>query len=875
MGQYAMMKTFKALASILMILSSIPVLKVSAIANAPLACSSTQYSVDRITSKDQFTNLACFNENQFTEAIAAMETYAAQAPNVVVRHEQSYSPLNIVAADRAMAYSQNYTYLYSSTMDVWRNKERTQPYTYVSQANPFYYYQTVIQNKASTDTIRPPDLSVEVEINGAKGFVPLNGVDIIPLIYVENRVNNWYISFTTRTVENEYSGNIIKPNITYYEVKNIDSTTHSGNVSLREVTVRIDYALTAATYELGLAPDWLTNGIYYSADGIHFYTDMDLTQPVLNNGVVGEYYNYYQYLNLRSKTNYTGAELDAYFNYFASANPTYLTKDIQISTMKNQGNSFVNAQDAYGMNALIIYAMAAHESAYGTSNYAVNYNNLFGYGAYDSNPSNAANYSYPSVADGVNQHMGLNLRYYLDYSNYNATAGTSLFFASNIGNKGAGINTRYASDPWWSIKIAQWSFKIDRYLGLEDFNYHQIGILDDSLRTFYSNSGLSTPAYSVNTRATNYPYVITSKYNSSYYTQSTNPIVNGSIVTSTTAGLVSYDWANSIVYLGENQTSLANIATNSIVAIDGTDVLITMVENFNWIENTDQVYVSGFAALKNTNMANVIVEHTFIAINLNDETLTYSYDLRIQSNKTLNLGNGYDYAKAWFEADLDLTDLPDGDYRFELHTTAGDTTGSANFFNSLSTAPLPIANNQIIEDVSSTYLFRFNNKSKMRYELTKIKGVDLYSRSETLPSQIPSVSNITNLSMNSEILSLKGFSYILGTNLSPNEDVTQKLLLVSSLGNSITFDLPSIGGQDLSNTNNTYSNVWFENTNIDLSTLATGAYQMYILTSNGTYTDFVRIYDSSFTGAYTFTDLRTYEFKVNPFLRNTYYLVIS
>lgn len=870
-----MMKTFKAIASILMILSSIPVLKVSAIANAPLACSSTQYSVDRITGKDQFTNLACFNENQFTEAIAAMETYAAQAPNVVVRHEQSYSPLNIVAADRAMAYSQNYTYLYSSTMDVWRNKERTLPYTYVSQANPFYYYQTVIQNKASTDTIRPSDLSVEVEVNGARGFVPLNGVDIIPLIYVENRVNNWYISFTTRSIENVYSGNIIKPNVTYYEVKNIDSTTHSGNVSLREVTVRIDYALTASTYELGIAPDWLANGIYYSADGIHFYTDMDLTQPVLNNGVVGEYYNYYQYLNLRSKTNYTGAELDAYFNYFASVNPTYLTKDIQISTMKNQGNSFVNAQDAYGMNALIIYAMAAHESAYGTSNYAVNYNNLFGYGAYDSDPSNAANYSYPSVADGVNQHMGLNLRYYLDYSNYNATAGTSLFYASNIGNKGAGINTRYASDPWWSIKIAQWSFKIDRYLGLEDFNYHQIGILDDSLRTLYSNSGLSTPAYSVNTRATNYPYVITAKYNSSYYTQSTNPIVNGSIVTSSTAGLVAYDWANSIVYLGENQTSLANIATNSIVAIDGTDVLITMVENFNWIENTDLVHVSGFAALKNTNMANVNVEHTFIAINLNDETLTYSYDLSIQSNKTLNLGNGYDYAKAWFEADLDLTDLPDGDYRFELHTTAGDTTGSANFFNSLSTAPLPIANNQIIEDVSSTYLFRFNNKSKMRYELTKIKGVDLYSRSETLPSQIPSVSNITNLTMNSEILSLKGFSYILGTNLSLNEDVTHKLLLVSSLGNSITFDLSSISGQDLSNTNNTYSNVWFENTTIDLSTLATGVYQMYILTSNGTYTDFVRIYDSSFTGAYTFTDLRTYEFKVNTFLRNTYYLVIS
>lgn len=860
--------------TILLLLSTSPIIKVSAIANAPLACSTNQYSVDRITGKDQFTNLACFNENQFTEALAAMDSYAAQAPNVVVRHDQSYSPLNIVAADRAMAYSQNNTYLASSTMDVWRNKERTIPYTYVSQANPFYYYQTVIQNKASTDTIRPSDLSVEVEVNGARGFVPLNGVDIIPLIYVENRINNWYISFTTRSVENVYSGNIIKPNITYYEVKSITSNTSTGNVSLREVTVRIDYALTAATYELGLAPDWLANGIYYSPDGIHFYTDMDLTQPVLNNGVVGEYYNYYQYLNLRTKTNYTGAELDAYFNYFASVNPTYLTKNIQISTMKNQGNSFVNAQDTYGMNALIIYAMAAHESAYGTSNYAVNYNNLFGYGAYDSNPSNAANYSYPTVADGVNQHMGLNLRYYLDYSNYNATAGTSLFYASNIGNKGAGINTRYASDPWWSIKIAQWSFKIDRYLGLKDFNYHQIGILNDSLRTVYSDPNASSSLYTVNTRATNYPLNILSTYNNNTYKiQSTNPIQNGTLITSSTPGLVTYDWTNSYSYVLISQSTLANTASNTPTIESTDDTLLTYVSNWQWSDTN--LYIKGWSALQYTNMANTSVTHQLNIVNLDDATQIITVPLSIATaNYELNIGNSFNYSSAWFEGTIEIGSLSKGNYRFEIITSSNDITGTAILSNSTVNAPraeVKIINNKL-------YRFSFNNTRSMRYELLIQDGISYSDLTPLLPTRFNSTAYLTDLNFstenNIELLDITGISFMQNVQTGPTNSVSHKLVLVHSNGQLYSFDLlSSTGAYDLSNNNIDLTHAWFSGIDINISTLPDGVYSMYILTSSSGYKDLVEVRDLLIRNTQTKeSSLYTYVLNTNTNVRRIYTL---
>lgn len=844
------------------------------------SCGDGYYSVDRIVGNNQFTNLACYAENQFGEALTAMNTAAAQSPNVVVRNNSSNSPLNIVAADRAMAYSQNNTYLGSATMNLYDDKALSDPYTYINQENPLYYFGTQIKTKAATETVTPADLVVEVEVNGAHGFVPLNGVDIIPLIYVENRSNNWFIAFTRRTVENTYYGTSILPNITYYNVNTTSITTINGTVSKRVVSIHLDTAISSFTVEIGLAPTWLSDGTYYSADGVHFYTDMDLNNPVMNGSSVGTYYNYYQYLSLRSKTQYTGAELDAYFSYFAALNPTYLSKDIQVSTMKTQGVSFVNAQNNYGMNALLIYAMAIHESAYGTSTYATSYNNLFGYGAYDSNPNNAANYNYTSVADGVNQHMGLNLRNYLDYSNYSTSTNNSLFYASNIGSKGAGINTRYASDPWWSLKIAGWAFKVDRYLGFKDFDYYQIGILSDSSRTVYKNSQLTTSAYSVDARATDYPYVIHSSYNNTYYTYSTNPIADdGTIITGSTPGVVAYNWNNATVYVGNTQTTLANSSPTHITVISGTDTLLTSVQEFTWNETAQTINISGYAALKNTNMANVTVTHKLIAIDLNNSANTYSYDLSIQSGKTLNLGNSLDYSKAWYTGSVDISNLPNGDYRFELYTTAGDTTGQANFFNSLSDAPIPILSNYTNADSSVTsYIFRFNNKSKMRYELSKMSGVDIYNRSASLPSQIPSVSNLTTVNMTDDTLNLKGFAYIIGTNLGTSNTVSHKLLLVDSSGNDYSYDLPSVAGQNLSLNNNDYSNVWFENTSIDLSTVPAGTYEIYIVTSNETYTDLVRVYDSSFNGQYDFsstTSSKSYSFKVNANLRNTYYLVVS
>jgi beta-N-acetylglucosaminidase len=125
---------------------------------------------------------------------------------------------------------------------------------------------------------------------------------------------------------------------------------------------------------VGLAPEWLADGKYYSPDGIVFYTDVDLTNPVTVNGQVMRHYNYYAYTNLRSKTSYTAEELDLYTDYYMAANKY----DPSLSTMVGAGANFVSAQNLYGMNALMIYAMGALESGFGRSAYAQNPANLNG-----------------------------------------------------------------------------------------------------------------------------------------------------------------------------------------------------------------------------------------------------------------------------------------------------------------------------------------------------------------------------------------------------------------------------------------------------------------------------------------------------------------
>ncbi|NTW94995.1 MAG: hypothetical protein HGB31_00035 [Erysipelotrichaceae bacterium] len=560
-------------------------LKVNAI-----QCTGDRYSVDRIISATELESLGCFSLSEYDSAVVVFDqkTKVDGLKNVIITYfgdnptttivETDFS--KIVAADRAMAYSQNLVYTNSATMNIYANSTLTSGYTYINDRNQLFYYGTVRYN--GTGNITPSNLSALVSVNGAKGYAKVNQIQIIPLIYLDN---GW-----TYNIDISTGVKTIVPKQAYYSVSNDVKTTINGSQTFKQLKVVLNYISTSnSTNEISLAPDWLPVGSYYSPDGILFYYDVDLTQPVYNGTTIGKFYNYYSYTNLRSRSNYTGSELNTYLSYYQSAN----NQNPSSSTMTNAGEYFISAQNTYGMNALMIYSMGALESGFGRSTYAQNpanlnglivkdsstlallpYTvatfcatfpsgkyadelnvihyclgryNLFGWGAVDSNPDNAAAFS--SIEACVNEHMGINLR--RTYMSYNS----SVFYASNIGNKGAGLNTKYASDPWWSAGISGIAYRIDRYLGFKDLNTIQLGILDSSVtRNIYKDAQLSTVFYNVYSRATNYPVIILEGIMVNgklvYKVQTTNPInLDGTINNDQNTILIAYDAQRSIGYI--------------------------------------------------------------------------------------------------------------------------------------------------------------------------------------------------------------------------------------------------------------------------------------------------------------------------------------
>lgn len=205
---------------------------------------------------------------------------------------------------------------------------------------------------------------------------------------------------------------------------------------------------------IGVAPAAFVEGQkYYSWDGFTFTDE--------NGKFVTEAHQYFNKLNLRSKTNYTAAELDKFLlDKFPHYNKTVAGKLWTTSPLVGIGQALKELEAQYDLNALYLMAHAIHESGWGTSKIAQDKKNLFGYGAVDSDPYNGA-YTYATFKDSIEDAAK---RVTANYQTVNG----SFYNGSFLGNKGQGMNVRYASDPYWGEKIAGHMYRADIHLGKKD-----------------------------------------------------------------------------------------------------------------------------------------------------------------------------------------------------------------------------------------------------------------------------------------------------------------------------------------------------------------------------------------------------------------------
>lgn len=292
--------------------------------------------------------------------------------------------------------------------------------------------------------------------------------------------------------------------LNYSSVKSVSHYRVEEGRLYHYITTDVSVNDYAAVTDIGPAQSYMSEGaIYYSYDGHYFYKNYasmiadykkNRTSSSINPN--NPYYNYFQYLSHRTKTTFTAAEINQ-----RVVNAVGSKK----SALKNTGEAFINAQNAYGANAALVFGLAVNESGWGQSDYALNRNNIFGHNAIDSDPDRATYYA--SVAESINHHA----KRFVSETYMDPKDAFGTYHGSHLGDKESGMNVSYASDPYWGEKAAAQGYYLESQTGNKkrDFGKYTIGIKEKgtSLTVRKEASSSSTALYTTGNWGS-YPFVI-------------------------------------------------------------------------------------------------------------------------------------------------------------------------------------------------------------------------------------------------------------------------------------------------------------------------------------------------------------------------------
>lgn len=251
-------------------------------------------------------------------------------------------------------------------------------------------------------------------------------------------------------------------NVSYYS-KNQDSIFHTISLDIDDTN--------SSSIMIGLAPAFMQEGTnYYSYDGNYFYTDYKTMNKDMINGTYSHainqepYFNFYQYVPHRT---YSNINMEAINNHLTASKgitdvASYIPCDVNQSVLYNLGDHFIAAQNAYGINASMMYVLAYEESGYGQSEKAIVNHNLYNHKVY--NKTLDRDDSYTTFDDCIYQHAFYFLQQeYCNPENEN-------YHGSWFGNKASGINVNYSSNPYWGEIKAGIYYQLDFCIGLADYS---------------------------------------------------------------------------------------------------------------------------------------------------------------------------------------------------------------------------------------------------------------------------------------------------------------------------------------------------------------------------------------------------------------------
>jgi len=666
---------------------------------------------------------------------------------------------------------------------------------------------------------------VNMKISGVTGWInsllslngkKYNGYEIIPLVLVESP--------------------------SYYYVNDDGNLVHKLS---KKITAKNCYS---SSLNLGPAPSSLVskdnegNTIkYYSFDGNYFYKtieDMldDYKKQSTNKAVnVIPYYNYYMYSPVRTDSNITADDIKNFLESRGYSNE-------EKSALVGEHLTFIDAEEKYAVNAAISLSTAINESGWGTSALAKKKNNLFGHSAYDSSVMTSAS-GYNTVADCIYRHA-----YYYINTLFAETKDTSgNYFGSHLGNKNSGINVKYASDPYWGEKIAAMYRSIDAYVDYKDYNSSKIGIkVSETIVPVMSDAKSdSTELYklkSYNYQVTNIPVLILDEVKGEeingsniWYKIQTDALLteDRTDVIQVSKKETTYDRSNNYGYVHSSYITLRDENVKEIyIQKDGLFGL------HNLSVNKDKtVNITGYLAIREMN-------------NTKDKNITYDLILQNQStNATYEKSlsrltdkdkipysipsiDKYTNEYSWFNENIDLSDIPEGNYSLYVRARSGEYEAKEILSNMLS---VNIAS-KFTDSNNRGYQFKTN------YYL-KTVPIELFIREDGLISNenAPTKDNMFNQYQDIELkdgkLNITGSSFNVGGNYSKETEVTRKIVFENTKTyERHEYDLGYIDNGDYEITlivpdKLDKTRAWFKNS-IDLKDLEKGTYAIYIHTKS-------------------------------------------
>lgn len=804
------------------------------------------FDVDVVNDQGGFDHKEC--ASSFSAAVTAMNKYGQDA---VVRHSASKSPTKIVAMVNGIVISNPYR-TGDSLSYYYEKSNFTGSSTYSQQ-----YMQAKYNGTASYNT--DGSGSVALTMNGFEGYIKLVNCDLVPIKYFTNHLP--IILGDNNTSDKEYT---IYPEMNKY----VCGTDSAGNKELYfysywgwSNSVASPSQTNAYPNRQGVslsAADWMQAGTtYYSYNGYDFYTDMAMTKKA------GTYYDYYQFLPTRTKSNITGAELDSYL-----ISKGYISKSR--SALYGEGQTFVDAQNTYGVNALLVYAMAIQESGYGTSNFALNRNNLFGWNAVDSNP-NGASY-FDSIYQAVNEHMHTNLNGYLDVDD-------SRHFGMQIGNKGNGFNVKYASDAYWGINIAHYAYEIDKYTGFKDRYTYTVGVVSSSTDVWFNKTStdnshfynIKNPGGSYYEKA--YTITILGEANGKYKVQSSDHLINGNLTRASAyngreySNGKPYNWDSYVSWINKeyittlyhgSPSDQVNVPdtddsssdssgagdsylTDEDVAASATGELDRGVDKVTFDENSKTVTIEGVGYINGMDATGTVESTVYLVNTETGEKTAVSTENTNYDNQMTSYW--YRYVNVGYKAVISLSEIGKGNYYLTLEVRNGDTVKEKPLLRTIQGRGYSVEG----ENNLTTRIFS-NPLMNYRIEVSCETENPVLDEENSPASMTPSF-GFDDISVDNGILTIKnGYSFFRNADVSESVHPKFTVYLIDESGEVKSYEASAKAStydfSYLVNSKNDFSFASFD-LSADLKDLASGTYRVYIRIETDQYSDIFEMYSNS------------------------------